>query len=477
MKICLIAEGSYPYVTGGVSSWIHTLMTSMPHTEFVLYAIAAERKQQGKFKYNLPPNLVEVHEVFLDAHLDEAANWGKRYKLTDEQKQDLFALVSSSNDVDWRRFFLLIRSKQFNNVGEFLSSKDYYDIIEELAKTKYSQVPFTELFWTVSSMILPLFLIIRQNIPEVDVYHAVSTGYAGVVGALAKIVYNKPLLLTEHGIYSREREEEIIKASWVKGYFKDLWINYFYTLSSSIYDMADNVITLFGRNKEIEIELGCSEEKIMIVPNGIEVADFDIVKRTMPEDRIRLGAIVRVVPIKDIKMMIQMFALVEQQFPTAELYILGPAEEDSDYYTECIQLVKTLGIQNIIFTGMVQIKEYLGNLDILLLTSISEGQPLAILEGFAARKPFICTNVGGCRELIEGREDNFGPAGYVVPVMHYEEMANYVLKLCKNRELRLQMGENGYNRVKHHYKRSSFINSYAELYQRLVVKLHGRYRV
>lgn len=464
MKVCLIAEGSYPYVTGGVSSWIHSLITSLPHVEFVIYAIAAEKKQQGKFKYALPTNLVHVHEVFLDAHLSETAKWGKRYRLSASEKQNLFALISGDNTLNWGEFFTLIRSAQFNNVGEFLASKDYFDLIQNLAKNKYSQVPFTELFWTVSSMILPLFLILREDIPKADIYHAVSTGYAGVVGALAKSVYKKPLLLTEHGIYSREREEEIIKANWVKGYFKDLWITYFYTLANSIYELADEVITLFGRNKEIEMELGCKEDKIKIIPNGIEVADYRTIKRTLPEDRIRLGAIVRVVPIKDIKMMIQMFSLVERKLPTVELYIMGPAEEDSTYYDECIQLVQLLGIKNIYFTGMVQIKDYLGNLDILLLTSISEGQPLAILEGFACAKPYVCTNVGGCAELINGRDDTFGPAGFVVPTMHYEEMANYVIQLCENEPLRKQMGQNGFHRVQALYKKSSFIEQYNDIY-------------
>jgi len=468
MRICLIAEGSYPYVTGGVSSWIHSLMTSMPEHEFVIYAIAAERKQQGKFKYQLPPNLIEVREIFLDAHLEEPAKWGKRYNLTKEQQSSLIALVSGTNDVNWSELFTLIRSDQFSNVSEFLSSKDYFDLVEHLAKTNYSQVPFTELFWTLSSMILPLFTIIRNAIPDADVYHAVSTGYAGVLGALAKVINNKPLLLTEHGIYSREREEEIIKATWVKGYFKDLWINYFYTLSSSIYELSDQVITLFGRNKEIEIELGCDPNKISIVPNGIETADYTDVIRTVQDDKIRIGAIVRVVPIKDIKMMIQMFALVERAIPNVELYIMGPAEENTEYYEECVRLVEALAIRNIIFTGMVQIKEYLGNLDILVLTSISEGQPLAVLEGFACAKPYVCTNVGSCSELIDGRpDDDFGPAGYVVPVMHYEEMASFVIKLCRDEKLRTQMGKNGYARVAQDYKRTAFIDSYKQIYKML----------
>lgn len=353
-------------------------------------------------------------------------------------------------------------------MGEFLSSKDYYELVEHLAKTKYTHVPFTELFWTVSSMILPLFMLLRGDVPKADIYHAVSTGYAGVVGALAKIIYDKPLILTEHGIYSREREEEIIKANWVKGYFKDLWINYFYTLSHSIYSLADEIITLFGRNKEIQVELGCEPERIRIIPNGIDIHDYNQVVRTVKDDTIRIGAIVRLVPIKDIKMMIQAFALVEQQLSNVELFIMGPAEENEEYYEECLQLVQLLNIRNIKFTGMVNIKEYLGDMDFLLLSSISEGQPLAILEGFACSKPFISTNVGSCRELIEGRlDDHFGPAGFIVPVMHYEEMANYMVKLCLDEPLRLEMGKNGFNRVACDYTRQAFITSYKEIYRTL----------
>lgn len=468
MRICLIAEGSYPYVTGGVSSWIHSLMNAMPEHEFIIYAIGAERKQRGQFKYTLPQNLLEVHEFFLDAHLIEDAKWGKRYHLTEVQRNSLMSLVSGSNNVDWEALFLLIRSDNFTNVGEFLSSKDYYELVEDLAKSNYTHVPFTELFWTVGSMILPLFMLLRDNLPKADIYHTVSTGYAGIVGALAKVIYDKPLILTEHGIYSREREEEIIKANWVQGYFKDLWINYFYTLSNAIYSLADEIITLFARNKEIQVELGCNPERIRIIPNGIDINDYNQVVRTVQDDTIRIGAIVRIVPIKDIKMMIQAFALVEKQLKNVELFIMGPADENEEYYEECVQLVKLLNIEKITFTGMVNIKTHIGNLDFLLLSSISEGQPLAILEGFACSKPFVATNVGSCRELIEGGpNDCFGPAGFIVPVMHYEEMANLIIRLCLDESLRLDMGRNALNRVAHHYTREAFISSYKEIYKEL----------
>lgn len=467
MRICIIAEGSYPYVTGGVSSWIHSLMTEMPEHEFILYTIAAETKQRGDFRYQLPTNLIEVKETFLDTYLSEASKWGQRFKLTISEQEDIISLVSGGGNLNWKRLFDLLRSNKFKNVADFLSSKDYFDIVEQMAKETYNLVPFTELFWTVNSMVLPLFLTIRNDIPEADIYHSVSTGYAGVVGALAKHIHNKPLLLTEHGIYSREREEEIIKADWVKGYFKDLWIRYFYTLSNAIYESADEVITLFNRNKEIEVELGCEEGKIRIISNGVEIANYSNLKQAPDDGKIRIGAIVRLVPIKDIKTMIQSFALVEREIPNAILYIMGPIDEDETYYQECVQLVESLGITGIIFTGLVQIRDYVGQMDVLMLTSISEGQPLAILEGMASGKPFVTTNVGGCNELISGKDDNFGPAGIVTSVMNYEQIAKSVIKLCKDKKLRETMGQNGFERVKNEYKRSEFITSYRNLYQSL----------
>ena len=66
MKICLVAEGCYPYVIGGVSGWINNLITSFPEYEFIMLAIISDRSVSGKFKYTLPENLIEVHEVYLN---------------------------------------------------------------------------------------------------------------------------------------------------------------------------------------------------------------------------------------------------------------------------------------------------------------------------------------------------------------------------------------------------------------------------
>lgn len=76
--------------------------------------------------------------------------------------------------------------------------------------------------------------------------------------------------------------------------------------------------------------------------------------------------------------------------------------DDEEYARECYALVEQLELKNLIFTGRVNVVEYMQKLDFTILTSISEGQPLSVLESLAARRPCVTTEVGCCRELLEG---------------------------------------------------------------------------
>lgn len=463
MRICLISEGAYPRITGGVSSWIQTMIEKLPEHEFIVFSISPNEKSQTKFKYEMPPNLIELREIFLDAQMKEPKH-GIRYKITESEKEALLSLISSK-ETDWDTLFQLFVSGRIDSVMNFLGSKDFFDVVYELCSTQFAHVPFTDMFWALRSMVLPLFICIDQKMPEADLYHCVSTGYAGVLGSLAKFQYNKPLLLTEHGIYTREREEEIIKANWIKGYFKDIWIDYFYNLSNCAYEFADDVTTLFDRNREIQIEIGCPIEKTSIIPNGINITRFNPQSRVLKQG-IHIGAIVRVVPIKDIKTMLQSFAIVGQEIKDVHFYIIGPNEEDEEYFEECLQTAKNLNINNLHFVGEANVLEYLQFIDILVLSSISEGQPLVILEGLAMGIPYVSTDVGGCKELIEGSSDSFGFAGCIVPVMHFNLLAEKIVMLAKDESLRNQMGQNGMRRVTQFYQENIMLGRYEQLYKK-----------
>jgi hypothetical protein len=84
--------------------------------------------------------------------------------------------------------------------------------------------PFSEYFWSWKASHDMLFAVLAEQMPPADVYHAVSTGYAGLAGVAARLRIGKPFLLTEHGLYHKEREMEIKRASFVRGYQRDMWI-------------------------------------------------------------------------------------------------------------------------------------------------------------------------------------------------------------------------------------------------------------
>ncbi|NLC84560.1 MAG: GT4 family glycosyltransferase PelF [Ruminococcaceae bacterium] len=471
MKICLIAEGSYPYVTGGVSSWINQLVLNIPEHEFQVIAITPDSSKRAQYKYKLPANLTLLHDVFLDELSNHGRQRRRRFNMTAEEANVVRGFLIGRVP-DWQSLFTVFRNWGESGVQamDILMSKDYFDLVRELGETKYAQLSFTQVYWTLHSMFLLVFSLLLLNYPPAGIYHAVSTGYAGIVGAFAAYSHSAGYILTEHGIYTREREEEIIKADWVHGFLKNIWIDYFKILSDCAYANASQVITLFERNSEIQKELGCPSEKTRVIHNGIKPNQFEPIAMAIRErtqrQEIKIGAIIRVVPVKDIKSMLLAFSIVSRKLPQASFYIMGPTEEDPDYFQECQHYKDYLNLHNAVFTGTVDIRSYLKDMDLLVLTSISEGQPLAILEGLASTLPFVATDVGDCRMMITGQHDSFGPAGRVVPIMDVTAIAEAILDLAENETMRRHMGEAGSQRVQAFYAFDDFISSYREIYQK-----------
>ncbi len=465
MRICIVAEGCYPYVVGGVSSWIHSMIRAFPNVEFVVLAIVANRSVSGKFAYELPDNVTEVHEAYLD-DVDWAKKKRKGYRLKPREYRAMRNMVLD-RPVEWNVIFELFQNRKFS-INEILMGPDFLHISMECYKIKYPQIVFSDFLWTMRSIYLPLFLMLKTELPKADLYHCVATGYAGLLGSMAKRMNQCGLLISEHGIYTREREEELIKAKWVEGIYKNIWIEQFKKMSTLAYFDAGLVTSLYGHARELQIELGCPAEKTMITPNGINTQRLSDLPGKKEEDAgfINAGAVLRVTPIKDVKTMIQAFAFAKKKVPNLKLWIMGPVDEDEKYAKECFDMVENLKVEDVIFTGRIDVRDYLGRMDFTLLTSISEGQPLTILESYAAHKPVIATDVGNCRELIYGLDDSFGAAGILTHIMNIAEISEAMVDLATDEEGRLQMGENGYRRVMAGYKLEDMQAQYKKIYQR-----------
>jgi glycosyltransferase involved in cell wall biosynthesis len=215
-----------------------------------------------------------------------------------------------------------------------------------------------------------------------------------------------------------------------------------------------------------QVEMGCDPSKCRVVENGISYERLCDIPLKQDDGMVDIGAVVRLAPIKDIKTMIYAFFELAARKDNVRLHIMGGVD-DQDYADECYALVKQLGLEEkIIFTGRVNIIEYFEKLDFTLLTSISEGQPLSVLESFAARRPAVTTDVGCCRELLNGKPgDTLGQAGYFAPPMQREKLADAMERLCESRELRIKMGEIGQKRAYEYFRYEIMLAKYKNLYK------------
>lgn len=467
--VCIICEGAYPYIVGGVSSWIHEIISSNPEHQFKLLCIIPN-KEFAKVKYELPKNLLSVDNIILNPEIDFSVFQVLKNKFAESKEREKIVeeLLSFNKEISTKCLDIIenIFKKDIGKPLEVILSKDYWNALIKNYEENYSGRNFNIYYWTYRNIILNLILIGQSKIPEADIYHPVATGYAGYVSALAKHRKLGRVVLTEHGIYPREREEEIIIAKWIDKEFKGIWIDYFYYLSKLAYEYSDVIVSLFEYNRQAQIEYGANRDKTLVIPNGIDIEGYSHIVREKREG-FNVGSVLRVVPIKDVKMMIKGFKLLSQRVAEAKLWIIGPYEEDKEYYEECVQLVNDLGLkEKVVFTGRVDVKEYYKFLDVMVLSSISEGQPLSILEAMACGIPIITTDVGNCREIVKGWAD-IGEAGSVIPPTAYTALGEELIKYAYNPQRIKEYGENGKRIVMEKYKKSYYINKYKEIYKEL----------
>jgi glycosyltransferase involved in cell wall biosynthesis len=131
-------------------------------------------------------------------------------------------------------------------------------------------------------------------------------------------------------------------------------------------------------------------------------------------------------------------------------------------------MAEQLGLgEQVRFEGPVDVRAELPHVDVLVLSSISEAQPLVVLEAGALGVPVVATDVGSCRELLEGRtaEDRaLGIGGLLAPIASPGAVAERVLRLHASPELRARMGASLRERVRRHYDEADMVATYRGIY-------------
>lgn len=484
--VCLILEGTYPYVTGGVSAWVHNLVRALPNICFSLLTILPKGDVYRDYKYELPDNIVSVTETFIhDYDISESRNRGraadafeKVFEFHDRMRRGDYSVLP-----DLYRLAMDPETRIVSPAQLFHSKKTWRRITERYKESELHD-SFIDYFWTWRYSHLPLLKIADTRIPEAGVYHAVSTGYAGLLASLAGIKSGAHVVLTEHGIYTNERRIEIEQAKWIyeqkldraaivdtMSPFKDIWISLFNHLGKITYRYSDEVVTLFDNNRKLQVAGGADPAVTHVIPNGINLEHFSKFKDLdAPSETFNVGFVGRVVPIKDVKTFIHACNIVHRKMPNTYFSIMGPYDEDIEYYEECKTMVEAMGLSDcVVFTGRVNVREEYPRMDLVVLTSVSEAQPLVILEANCVGVPCVATDVGACSELLGGRRAEdiaLGPSGLVTPIASPEATAQAIMAILGDDSLRRAMGRSGMQRVSRFYDERDLNFAYFDIYSR-----------
>ena len=204
---------------------MHGYITAMPEHEFVLWVIGAHAEDRGKFVYELPGNVVEVHEVFQTMPCGFRASSKKSTSMTASARRCAVWFRSPIRTGTCCSTF----SSAATCIRSHFAEPHVYGHLPRRVPGRVPYTPFADAFHTMRSMLLPVLYLLGSEVGcrRVSRHFDRLRRSARLLGSS---VHHAPVLLTEHGIYTREREEEIIRADWVVPSFKDRWIRFFYLL-------------------------------------------------------------------------------------------------------------------------------------------------------------------------------------------------------------------------------------------------------
>lgn len=483
--IGLIIEGAYPYVVGGVSSWVHDLIGSQPDRTFHLIVLSVDGKPQTR-RYTLPANVIGFTEVPLQRSGSQVPEGRAAEPLLRQLELPLRQLLSGGGLTAFHQVLKALKAhRRVATYDQLLNSEPAYELVERLYEHLAPGTSFLDFFWSWRSLVGGMMSVLLVPLPPAHVYHAISTGYAGLMLARGVLERDRPGIITEHGIYTNERRIEIAMADWLRDAhapsldirksrrdLRDLWMDAFMAYSRVCYRASRHIITLYGGNQELQIRDGARPDRLRLIPNGVDVGRNAHRPRPTGPRRPTVALIGRIVAIKDVKTFIRAVALLRQQVPDVLALLLGPVDEDPAYVRECRDLIEHLDLQACVkFKGRVDLAHYLDRIDVVALTSVSEAQPLVLLEAGAAGIPCVATDVGACREIIEGRADEvpaLGAGGRITPLSHPERTAQAMADLLRSPARLAACGAALQQRVRRSYSLEVVHQAYRDLYHACV---------
>jgi polysaccharide biosynthesis protein PelF len=466
-RVLLTTEGTYPYAVGGVSSWCDLLVRNLEDIDWQVLPITSADGKPALFE--LPPHARQVGRIEV---WSEGLPVGRRLRRANRAHgvdvpavlvRGLIGWETATDDVvealtwcrrhpsgvrrvfrsrdGWASFLEGLRSVLSERISEAGMPPDV-DLVEAAGL-------YQTLYWVARTAAAPT--------PATDVLHVTAAGWAAVPALVHQALHGTPLVLTEHGVYVREAYLAAARRSLSPG-SRFVSSRLARGLARATYARADVVSPVTDANASWEEGLGIDPAKVHVVYNGLRPPP----RPAPPPRTMTVVSVGRIDPLKDVHTMLRVADETLRAIPEARFLHFGPVTDGEEAYgRSCVALHEQLGLgERFRFmgrttdpTGVVR------DADVVVMTSISEGLPMSILEAMGQGRPVVCTGVGGVPDVVKG-------CGVVTPPGDAHGLAVAITTMLRNPDLAWMLGRRGHARLERIFNESACVEGYRDL-------LHG----
>ncbi|WP_342022068.1 GT4 family glycosyltransferase PelF [Arthrobacter citreus] len=469
--MALITEGTYPIVTGGVSTWCDQLLNGLPDHTFDVVALTGSGV--GKAVWDMPPNVRAVRMIPVWGPVASPLRPGPRRRAWIDSTQDALAeLWDAALGPDDARPV----ERTTGALKQLTGISDRIGLAHSLA-ARGSVAPILSAWarhclapgeapMSVADAVMAAGIVDRalalidHQLGEVDVIHASSNGPSSLLALAHSWRNGTPILLTEHGVYLRERYLALHGAnlSWPVRRTVTAFLR---RLCQVVHVHAHLVLPVNQFNARWERRLGALPVRIQTISNGVDPAKFPPV--TSEPAVPTISFVGRIDPLKDLETLLSAFALVRERVPAAQLRIFGPTPvENEGYKAMLVALARTLGITDAVFwEGPSKgSRPAIEAGHVVALSSVSEGLPFTVIEAMMCGRATVNTDVGGVSECL----DEHQTTGLLVAARDHVAFADACVTLLCNDELRASMGAAARRRALAEFTLERCLAQYREAY-------------
>lgn len=326
-----------------------------------------------------------------------------------------------------------------------------------------------------------IYSLIKEKRPHIVHTH---TAMAGALGRMAGFLYNMYIAFISNNSGNKVKIIHTFHGHVLRGYFGPLKSKLLVLIERFLATFTDKIITVSEKQREEILGFGIGNgNKVVTIPLGLELERFlnnglkeELRKELdIPSETKLVGIVARLEPIKNHKMFIDAAAELKVKSERLKVKFLivgdGILRKDLESYVKSRNLER-----DIIFLGFRRdLERIYADLDIVALTSLNEGSPVALIEAMASSKAIVATDVGGLKDLfrksLEIRSEKkinslrYYDQGILVESGDAVSFATALRELLGNDGLRKRMGEMGKEIVYPKYDISQLTEDMKGLYE------------